>query len=172
MTSFGPFIFEKWCKCTFKKVNNQKNFSLNYFFVGVLKVNDENSRIPGSGSTPKCHGSETLVLYAVLPSHFSLPRCSVDNPLSKLGSWDVGFLCNSCVDIQYLFTRYLGSSNHSSPTPTPTSSTRGEAGRNHLNQEITPTPPHWDHGIDEQYSQTISNLGHTAVRRRCDLLSP
>jgi hypothetical protein len=36
------------------KSNEQKN----RFFVGVLKVNDENSRIPGS--VPKCHGSETL----------------------------------------------------------------------------------------------------------------
>jgi hypothetical protein len=43
---------------------------LNYFFAGILKVNDENSRIRihlseawirGSGSTPKCHGSGTLL---------------------------------------------------------------------------------------------------------------
>ncbi len=50
----------------------------NYFFAGILKVNDENSgsgyesririhlseawiRGPGSGSTPKCHGSATLL---------------------------------------------------------------------------------------------------------------
>jgi hypothetical protein len=52
--------------------NMQKNFLQKLFFVGVLKVNDENSRIliqihlseawiPGSGSTPKCHGSVTLL---------------------------------------------------------------------------------------------------------------
>jgi hypothetical protein len=50
-------------------------FCLNYFFVGVLKVNDENSRIriqirihyseawirgSGSGSTPKCYRSAKL----------------------------------------------------------------------------------------------------------------
>jgi hypothetical protein len=51
----------------------QKTFFLEQFFVGVLKVNDENSRIririhwskawirgSGSGSTPKFHGSATL----------------------------------------------------------------------------------------------------------------
>jgi hypothetical protein len=49
----------------------EKLFEKNLFFVGVLKVNDENSRIRiriyyseawirGSGSTPKCHGSGTL----------------------------------------------------------------------------------------------------------------
>jgi hypothetical protein len=31
--------------------------------------------------------------------------------------------------------------------------------------EITPPPS----GISEQYSQTISNLGHAALLRRCDL---
>ncbi len=59
------------------KSNKQKNFVLNKFFVGVLKVNDGNSRIcihirihlsevwirgDGSGSTPKLGGSATLVL--------------------------------------------------------------------------------------------------------------
>ncbi len=53
-----------------QKVNAEKLF-LNQFFVGVLKVNDENGRIlirihlseawiRGSGSTPKCHGSAKL----------------------------------------------------------------------------------------------------------------
>jgi hypothetical protein len=51
----------------------QKNFFLNSFFVGILKVYDENRRIRirihksdawirGSGSTPKSHGSGTLVV--------------------------------------------------------------------------------------------------------------
>jgi hypothetical protein len=50
----------------------QEHFFLNLFFVGILKVSDENRRIGiciririhqleawirGSGSTPKCHGS-------------------------------------------------------------------------------------------------------------------
>jgi hypothetical protein len=51
---------------------SNKNFFVKIkFFVGILKVNDENSRIrihqsetwirgSGSGSTPKCHGSATL----------------------------------------------------------------------------------------------------------------
>jgi hypothetical protein len=67
-----------------QKVISQKKI-LNYFFVGISKINDENSRIQdpdpdplvsgmdpqiwihtkmswirGSGSTPKCHGSGTL----------------------------------------------------------------------------------------------------------------
>jgi hypothetical protein len=57
------------------KSNEQKNFFLNKFFVGVLKVSDENSRIRiriririhwsearirGSGSTPKCYEIATL----------------------------------------------------------------------------------------------------------------
>ncbi len=54
------------------KSKKQKNFFLNQFFVGVLKVNDEKSRIRirihqseawirGSGSMPICHGSATLI---------------------------------------------------------------------------------------------------------------
>jgi hypothetical protein len=55
------------------KSNMQENFfKKNLFFVGILKVNDEKRRIrinkseawipgSGSGSTPKCHGSATLV---------------------------------------------------------------------------------------------------------------
>ncbi len=35
-----------------------------------------------------------------------------------------------------------------------------KAGRNHLNEEITPLLPT---GIGERYSQTISNLGHVAL---------
>jgi hypothetical protein len=57
-----------------QKVKSRKPaFKKNQFFVGVLKANDENGRIrvrihihlseawirgSGSGSTPKCHGSE------------------------------------------------------------------------------------------------------------------
>jgi hypothetical protein len=49
----------------------------------------------------------------------------------------------------------------------PTSpSTRGKAGRNHLNEENTPLLPT---GIGEQFSQTISNLEHAALLRRCKL---
>jgi hypothetical protein len=56
------------------KSNMQENFFKNLFFVGILKVNDENRRIrihwseawirgsaSGSRSTPKCHGSATLL---------------------------------------------------------------------------------------------------------------
>jgi hypothetical protein len=50
--------------------------------------------------------------------------------------------------------------------PPPTSYTRGKAGRNHLNEEITPLLPT---GIGERFSQNISNLGHAALLRRCEL---
>jgi hypothetical protein len=52
--------------------------------------------------------------------------------------------------------------------PYPTSSTRGKAGRNHLNEEITSLILT---GKGEGYSQIqdISNLGHAALSRRCEL---
>jgi hypothetical protein len=79
-----------------QKVISRKTFFKNYFFVGILKDNDENSRIriqdpdpdpdldpseawirvsgSGSGSTPKCHGSGTLEMandFSPLQSHVS-----------------------------------------------------------------------------------------------------
>jgi hypothetical protein len=39
-------------------------------------------------------------------------------------------------------------------------------GRNHLNEEITPLLPT---GMGERYGQTISNLGHAAPLRRCEI---
>jgi hypothetical protein len=53
---------------------------------------------------------------------------------------------------------------HRVPSPPP--STLVKAGRNHLNEEITPLLLI---GIGERYSQTISNLGHVALLRRCEL---
>ncbi len=41
-----------------------------------------------------------------------------------------------------------------------------KTGKNHLNEEITPLFPT---GIGERFSQTISNLGHAALLRRCKL---
>ncbi len=72
------------------KSNKQKNCIKNYFFVGVLKVNDENSRIrihlsetwihgsgSGSGSIPKCHGSARLLINGekayLLPLEVAVP---------------------------------------------------------------------------------------------------
>ncbi len=43
----------------------------------------------------------------------------------------------------------------------------GKAGRNHLNEEITPPP--LPTAIGERYSQTISNLGLAALLCRCEL---
>ncbi len=52
------------------------------------------------------------------------------------------------------------------PTPTPPSSTRGKAGRNYLNEEIATLLPT---GIGERFRQILSNLGHAALLRRCEL---
>jgi hypothetical protein len=41
-----------------------------------------------------------------------------------------------------------------------------KAGKNHLTEENTPLLPT---GIGERFSQTISNLGHAALLRRCEL---
>ncbi len=40
------------------------------------------------------------------------------------------------------------------------------AGKNNLNEEITPLLPT---GIGERYCQTISNLGHAELLRRCEI---
>ncbi len=55
---------------------------------------------------------------------------------------------------------------HRVPTPAPPPLHVGTAGKNHLNVEITPLFPT---GIGERYSQTISNLGHSALLRLCEL---
>jgi hypothetical protein len=52
------------------------------------------------------------------------------------------------------------------PTPPPLPLHMAKTGRNHLNKEITPLLPT---GIGERFSQTISNLGHAALLRRCEL---
>jgi hypothetical protein len=73
VTSFGLFFFEKCYKSTFKKECAGKLLVQKFVLVAILKVNDENRKIripirvnkseawiPGSGSTPKFHGSATL----------------------------------------------------------------------------------------------------------------
>jgi hypothetical protein len=56
---------------------------------------------------------------------------------------------------------------HRVPTPLLSSCMCSEGMyRNHLNEEITPFLPT---GIGEWYSKTISNLGHAALLRQCDL---
>ncbi len=56
--------------------------------------------------------------------------------------------------------------DHRVRTPSPFPLLVAKAGRNLLNEEITPLLPT---GIGEQYSQTISNLGQAALLRRCEL---
>ncbi len=46
VTSFWLFIFENWCKCTFKKYRNQhENLKKFYFLFGILSATDEKSQI-------------------------------------------------------------------------------------------------------------------------------
>ncbi len=52
MSLFWLFILEKWCKRTFKKSWADKIENKNKFFVDILKVNDENSRIRIQGPNP------------------------------------------------------------------------------------------------------------------------
>jgi hypothetical protein len=56
--------------------------------------------------------------------------------------------------------------DHRVPTPSHLPRRVAKAGRNHLNEEITPLFPT---GIGEEYSQTISNLEHAELLRRCEL---
>ncbi len=78
-----------------QKVIGRKNCVKNQFFAAILKVNDENSRIrihqseawnrgSGSGSTPKCHGSGTLLksLYKYEKRLFYVPYFDVLLPIS------------------------------------------------------------------------------------------
>jgi hypothetical protein len=55
---------------------------------------------------------------------------------------------------------------HRVPTPLPLPLCAAKARRNHFEQVNYPLLPI---GIGEQYSQTISNLGHAALLRRCEL---
>jgi hypothetical protein len=98
---FDFFIFEKWCKCTVpSKSNKQKNFIKNIFLLttwrsmtkiagfgydsgsGSISQRRGSADLdpdPESGSTPKCHGSATLVL------RYRYPICFGRN--SHLISW-------------------------------------------------------------------------------------
>jgi hypothetical protein len=86
-----------------QKVISRKKCVKNYFFAGILKVNDENSRIRiqdpnpdpearirGSrfGSTPKCHGSGTLIGNSQKIWGFGQDHGLFAEPDSELGfSW-------------------------------------------------------------------------------------
>ncbi len=65
---------------------------------------------------------------------------------------------NHCQQINMIVNQCV--SGPQGADPPPPSSARGKAGRNNLNEEITPFLPI---GIGERYSQTISNLGHAAL---------
>ncbi len=64
-----------------------------------------------------------------------------------------------------VFLRRLGFA-HRVLTLSPLPLRVAKAGRNHLDEEITPL---LTTGIGERYSQITSNLGHAALLRRCDL---
>jgi hypothetical protein len=96
-----------------QKVISRKNCVKNYFFAGILKVNDENSRIriririhklevwirgSGSGSTPKLHGSGTLITRYLL-THI-LCCCMITRYMF------ISMLCCSMIT-RYLLTHML-----------------------------------------------------------------
>jgi hypothetical protein len=56
---------------------------------------------------------------------------------------------------------------HRAPSPSPPPLRVAKTGKNHLNEEITSLLPF---RIGKRFSQTISNLGHAALLRRCELL--
>jgi hypothetical protein len=56
--------------------------------------------------------------------------------------------------------------SHRALTPSPSPLRVAKTGKNHLNEESTPLLPT---GIGERFSQTIENLGHAALLRRCEL---
>ncbi len=55
---------------------------------------------------------------------------------------------------------------HRAPTHSPISLRVAKTVKNHLNEEITPL---LSTGIGERFRQNISNLGHAALLRRCEL---
>ncbi len=55
---------------------------------------------------------------------------------------------------------------HRAPNPSPLPLCIAKTCRNNFNEEITPLLPT---EIGERFSQTISNLGHAALLRRCEL---
>ncbi len=57
---------------------------------------------------------------------------------------------------------------HRVPTLPPSFTRIATACKNHLNEEIIPLPL-LPTGIGERYCQTISDLGHAALLRRCEL---
>jgi hypothetical protein len=82
-----------------QKVISWKTFFKLVFF-GVLKVTDENSRIRGSGSTPKCHGSGTLRLR----SQLLLDLCLFGILEAVMGQNWIGcfFFANRGIEIMFL----------------------------------------------------------------------
>ncbi len=69
------------------------------------------------------------------------------------------------VTIQYIHVLgCTGGVQHRVLTSSPLPLCVAKADRNHLNKEITPLLPT---GKGERYGQTISNLGHAALLRRC-----
>jgi hypothetical protein len=73
---------------------------------------------------------------------------------------------SSAAELSYIFQYMYKPAQHSQGVDPPPPSTRGKAGRNHLNEDITPLLLS---GIGERFRQTVSNLGHAALLRRCEL---
>ena len=127
-----------------QKVISRKLLYKNLFFVDVLKVSDEKSRfwihqseaqIPGSGSTPKCHGSGTLrntkekgivgnlcislvvcdgCVIQAEKSHGELPAANGAAKKTKFGKTNLFYCsCILCSELElFLFTQNLAISIH------------------------------------------------------------
>ncbi len=103
VTSFWLFTFEKWCKSTFKKL-----YAINLFLIifllaswrSMMKIEGSGSasgsisqetwiRGSGSGSTPKCHGSATLMVRVNL-------GCNPDGFCGRMQAWCVCWVSVNC----------------------------------------------------------------------------
>ncbi len=91
-------------------------------------------------------------------------KCLVENPAGNLRIVKPPHLVTNYLLAYFSIVREKGLT-HRVPTPSHLPLCVAKAGRNHLNEDITPLLPT---GIGERYSQTISTLGLAA--RRCELL--
>ncbi len=83
----------------------------------------------------------------------------------RLSAWPTQITSNkpnTAVVPLHLCTNRGGAASQGA-NPTPSSTRIAKAGKNHLNEEITPLLPT---GIDEWYSQN-TNIGHAALLRQC-----
>ncbi len=76
---FDVFIYENWCKCTFRKYGNKQKPWIIEYFLCILSATNKKCRIRirksvvqicGSWSIPKCHGSTMLPMRIEVRSNY------------------------------------------------------------------------------------------------------